>query len=326
MNISTSTDYPQPEGGDIPRYSGLPTFFRLPFGAQLAALDIGVVGVPWDGGTTNRAGTRHGPRELRNASSLVRRVHPVTFQSPYDKARVGDLGDVRVNPVDVQDSLARIETYYRNLYEQRIIPLTAGGDHLTTLPILRALGRDTPLGMIHFDAHSDTNDTYFGGERFTHGTPFRRAVEEGVLDPKRTVQIGIRGALFSENDHAWAEANGITIIRMEQVAEEGIQAVMTRARAIVGQQPTYISFDIDVLDPVYAPGTGTPEIGGLTTLQGQQGIRLLHGLNLVGADVVEVAPPFDQGNLTSITGATLMFELLCQLADAHYRRTTSTGA
>jgi guanidinopropionase len=180
--------------------------------------------------------------------------------------------------------------------------------------------------MIHFDAHSDTNDTYFGGERFTHGTPFRRAVEEGVLDPKRTVQIGIRGALFSEKDHRWAEDNGITVIRMEQVAEEGMAAVMARARAIVGQQPTYVSFDIDVLDPVYAPGTGTPEIGGLTSLQGQQGIRLLQGLNLVGADVVEVSPPFDQGNLTSLTGATMMFELLCQLADAHHRRRLSTGA
>lgn len=326
MNTLTSTDYPQPQSGDIPRYSGLPTFFRLPFGAQIADLSIGVVGVPWDGGTTNRAGTRHGPRELRNASSLVRRVHPVTYQSPYDLAKVGDLGDVQVNPVDVQDSLARIENYYRTLYQQQVMPLTAGGDHLTTLPILRALGREKPLGMIHFDAHSDTNDTYFGGEKFTHGTPFRRAVEEGVLDPKRTVQIGIRGALFSEHDHAWARANGITIIPMEQVAQEGMQTVMERARAIVGMEPTYISFDIDVLDPVYAPGTGTPEIGGMTTLQAQQGVRLLQGLNLVGADVVEVAPPFDQGNLTSMTGATMMFELLCQLADAHHRRMTSTGA
>lgn len=326
MNHSTPVDYPQPQSGEIPRYSGLPTFFRLPFGAQIASLDIGVVGVPWDGGTTNRAGTRHGPRELRNASSLVRRVHPVTFQSPYDLARVGDLGDVPVNPVDVQDTLALIEAWYRALHASKVMPLTAGGDHLTTLPILRALGREQPVGMIHFDAHSDTNDTYFGGERFTHGTPFRRAVEEGVLDPKRTVQIGIRGALFSEKDHRWAEDNGITVIRMEQVAEEGMAAVMARARAIVGQQPTYVSFDIDVLDPVYAPGTGTPEIGGLTSLQGQQGIRLLQGLNLVGADVVEVSPPFDQGNLTSLTGATMMFELLCQLADAHHRRRLSTGA
>lgn len=320
MTIATEKNYPQPQDGEIPRFSGLPTFFRLPFAPQAAELDIGIVGVPWDGGTTNRAGTRHGPRELRNASSLVRRIHQTTRRSPYDYARVGDLGDVRINPVDMQDSLVRIEAWYRALAEQQVIPLTAGGDHLTTLPILRALGRDKQLGMIHFDAHSDTNDSYFGGERFTHGTPFRRAVEEGVLDPRRTVQIGIRGALFSADEHCWAEENGITIIRMEQVDELGIDKVMQRARAIVGEQPTYISFDIDVLDPVYAPGTGTPEIGGMTTLQAQRCVRQLAGLNLIGADVVEVSPPFDQGNLTSLTGATMMFELLCQLADAHHWR------
>ncbi|WP_434583435.1 agmatinase [Klebsiella sp. R390] len=323
MTFVPEQAYPQPQDGDIPRFSGLPTFFRLPFAPQAADLDIAVVGVPWDGGTTNRAGTRHGPRELRNASSLVRRVHPVSRRSPYDFARVGDLGDVRINPMDVQDSMARIEARYRDLAQQGVMPLTAGGDHLTTLPVLRALGRDKPLGMIHFDAHSDTNDSYFGGERFTHGTPFRRAVEEGVLDPRRTVQIGIRGALFSEDEHCWAEENGITIFRMEQVNELGIDAVMQRAREIVGDRPTYISFDIDVLDPVYAPGTGTPEIGGMTTIQGQRCIRQLAGLNLIGADLVEVSPPFDQGNLTSLTGATLMFELLCQLADAHHRRIAS---
>lgn len=320
MTSATEHEFPQPQDGEIPRFSGLPTFFRLPFAPQATELDISVVGVPWDGGTTNRAGTRHGPRELRNASSLVRRIHPVTRRSPYDYARVGDLGDVRINPVDLQDSLARIEAWYHALNQQQVMPLTAGGDHLTTLPILRALGRNKPLGMIHFDAHSDTNDSYFGGERFTHGTPFRRAVEEGVLDPKRTVQIGIRGALFSADEHRWAEENGITIIRMEQVNEQGIERVMQRAREIVGDQSTYISFDIDVLDPVYAPGTGTPEIGGMTTLQAQHCLRQLAGLNLIGADLVEVSPPFDQGNLTSLTGATLMFELLCQLADAHHRR------
>ena len=189
MTSATEHEYPQPQDGEIPRFSGLPTFFRLPFAPQTSELDISVVGVPWDGGTTNRAGTRHGPRELRNASSLVRRIHPVTRRSPYDYARVGDLGDVRINPVDMQDSLARIEAWYHALNQQQVMPLTAGGDHLTTLPILRALGRNKPLGMIHFDAHSDTNDSYFGGERFTHGTPFRRAVEEGVLDPRRTVQV-----------------------------------------------------------------------------------------------------------------------------------------
>lgn len=323
----SGADNPQPQSADeIPRYAGLPTFFRLPVGAQADALDIALVGVPWDGGTTNRAGARHGPRELRNASSLIRRVHPVSLLSPYDLARIGDIGDVPVNPIDVMDSLARIEAFYQELVAQQTIPLTAGGDHLTSLPILRALGRAQPVGMIHFDAHSDTNDSYFGGQRFTHGTPFRRAIEEGVLDPARTVQIGIRGSLYAADDGAFAAESGITVIPMEQVAREGIDAVMARARQIVGSAPTYVSFDIDVLDPAFAPGTGTPEIGGLTSLQGQQCLRHLAGLNLIGADVVEVSPPFDQGNLTSLTGATMMFELLCQLADAHRRRMVSTGA
>lgn len=321
----SSADNPQPQSADeIPRYAGLPTFFRLPVGAQADALDIALVGVPWDGGTTNRAGARHGPRELRNASSLIRRVHPVSLLSPYDLARVGDIGDVPVNPIDVMDSLARIEAFYQELVAQQTIPLTAGGDHLTSLPILRALGRAQPVGMIHFDAHSDTNDSYFGGQRFTHGTPFRRAIEEGVLDPARTVQIGIRGSLYAADDGAFAAESGITVIPIEQVSREGIDAVMARARQIVGSAPTYVSFDIDVLDPAFAPGTGTPEIGGLTSLQGQQCLRHLAGLNLIGADVVEVSPPFDQGNLTSLTGATMMFELLCQLAGAYHRRISSS--
>ncbi|MNN28422.1 Guanidinobutyrase [compost metagenome] len=190
-----------------------------------------------------------------------------------------------------------------------------------TLPIFRALARQRPIGMIHFDAHSDTNDRYFGNNPYTHGTPFRRAVEEGLLDPKRTVQIGIRGSIYSAEDEAFAEETGIRVIHMEEFADIGVEATLAEARRVVGNDPTYISFDVDVLDPAFAPGTGTPEIGGMTTLQAQQMIRGLRGLNLVGADVVEVSPPFDFGGATALVGATVMFELMCILAEsiAHRR-------
>lgn len=289
---------------------------RLPIFDDPADLQLALVGVPWDGGTTNRAGARHGPREVRNMSSLMRKVHHVSRIAPYDLVRIGDLGDSPVNPIDLLDSLKRIEGFFREIHQAGTVPLSVGGDHLVTLPIFRALAHHRPIGMIHFDAHSDTNDRYFGDNPYTHGTPFRRAVEEGLLDPKRTVQIGIRGSIYSAEDEAFAEECGIRVIHMEEFAELGVQATLAEARRVVGDGPTYISFDVDVLDPAFAPGTGTPEIGGMTTLQAQQMIRGLRGLNLIGADVVEVSPPFDQGGATALVGATMMFELMCILADA----------
>ncbi|MND95344.1 Guanidinobutyrase [compost metagenome] len=315
-------DFPQPvDAALVPRFAGIPSFMRLPIFTDPAQVQIALVGVPWDGGTTNRAGARHGPREVRNMSSLMRKVHHVSRIAPYDLVRIGDLGDAPVNPIDLMDSLAKIEGFFREIHDAGTVPLSVGGDHLVTLPIFRALAHQRPIGMVHFDAHSDTNDRYFGNNPYTHGTPFRRAVEEGLLDPERTVQIGIRGSIYSAEDEAFAEECGIRVIHMEEFADIGVDATLAEARRVVGDGPTYISFDVDVLDPAFAPGTGTPEIGGMTTLQAQQMIRGLRGLNLVGADVVEVSPPFDFGGATALVGATVMFELMCILAEsiAHRR-------
>jgi guanidinopropionase len=298
----------------VPRFAGLPTFMRLPLVSSAAGLDIALVGIPWDGGTTNRAGARHGPREIRNQSTLMRRVHHVSGLAPFSLARIADVGDLSVNPIDLKDALARIEAGIAEIVGHRAVPVIAGGDHLTTLPVLRALGRREPVGMIHFDAHSDTNDTYFGDNRYTHGTPFRRAVEEGVLDPRRVVQIGIRGSIYDPGEHDWARDQGMRIIYIEEFLDRGPVEVMAEARSIVGAGPTYVSFDIDSIDPSMAPGTGTPEIGGFSTREAQQMVRLIDGVRIVGADVVEVAPPFDVGGMTALAGATMMFELTCLIA------------
>lgn len=303
----------------VPRYAGLSTFMRLPYlhYKEAEAADIGLIGVPWDGGTTNRPGARHGPRQIREMSSLMRKVHPVLHLSPYKLANCVDLGDAPVNPIQIEETLAMVEGFYRDVVREKIAPLSAGGDHLVSLPILRALaGRHGKAGMVHFDAHTDTWDRYFGGCKYTHGTPFRRAIEEGVLDPRRTVQIGIRGGLYSEQDGQWGLEQGIRVITIEEFHDLGVNAVIAEARRVVGDEPTYISFDVDGLDPVYAPGTGTPEIGGLSTFEAQRMLRGLRGLNLIGGDVVEVAPPFDPSGNTALVGATLMFEILCVMADA----------
>ncbi len=200
----------------VPRFGGIPTFMRLPHTEDPSGVDIGLIGVPWDGGTTNRAGARHGPREIRNQSSFMRRVHPETLESPYDACNVADLGDAGVNPIDLMDTLQRVEDFYAPIHAAGTVPLTAGGDHLVTLPIMRAIAGNRPVGMVHFDAHTDTNDRYFGEAKFTHGTPFRRAVEEGLLDPKRTVQIGIRGSLYTRNDYDYGREVGIRTIAIEE--------------------------------------------------------------------------------------------------------------
>jgi len=311
----------RPIRGDVlPRFAGPATFMRLPLIDDPSLIDIAIVGVPWDGGTTNRAGARHGPREIRNQSTLMRLVHHVTRTKPYDLCKVADLGDVGVNPIDLVDTLERVETFYKRIHAAGATPLSAGGDHLITLPIMRAICRDRPVGMVHFDAHSDTWDRYFGGHKYTHGTPFRRAVEEGLLDPKRTVQIGIRGSLYGERDMDFAEQNGMRVIYIEEFYKIGVDAVIAEARRVIGDGPVYISFDVDGLDPVYAPGTGTPEIGGFTTFEAQHMLRGLRGLDIVGADVVEVSPPFDMSGNTALVGATMMFEILCPMAEAVARR------
>ncbi|BCJ90533.1 guanidinopropionase [Terrihabitans soli] len=316
----TSGNFFQPlDSGTVPRFAGIPTFMRLPQ-AEPEEVDIALIGVPFDGGTTNRPGARHGPRELRNQSSLVRRVHHVTGISPFDLVRVADCGDVATNPFDLDDSLKRISDFYARVKKAGAVPLTAGGDHLISLPILRGLASDGPLGMIHFDAHTDTYDSFFGTSRYNHGTPFRRAIEEGLLDPKRVVQIGLRGAISDASNYDWAKEQGIRLVFIEELTERGVASVMDEAKKIVGAKPIYVSFDIDVIDPSFAPGTGTPEIGGVTTREAQALVRALSGLKISGADLVEVSPPFDQGGITAITGATMMFELLCVLAEGKAKR------
>lgn len=315
------TDNPQPPDlNTMPRFAGVATFMRLPVETDFSRIDIALAGVPWDGGTTNRAGARHGPREIRNMSSLIRRINHASGIAPFELCRVADAGDAPVNPINVQDSLARIQGFFARIAAAGAVPLSAGGDHLVTLPILRALAQRRPVGMVHFDAHSDTADSYFGGERYTHGTPFRRAVEEGLLDPKRTIQIGIRGSLYDAHDLDFAREAGMRIVTIEDFHDLGLDGTIAEARRVAGDGPTYVSFDVDGLDPVYAPGTGTPEIGGFTTHEAQRMIRGLQGLDLIGGDVVEVAPPFDPSGNTALVGATMMFEILCVLAEARVRR------
>ena len=307
-------------GSELPRFAGRSTFMRLPQIEDPAEVDIALIGLPWDTGSTNRVGQRHGPREIRNNSTMMRLVHQASRIAPYDLCRVADLGDVPVNPIDIRDTLERTRDFYRRVHEAGAAPLTAGGDHLGTLPILRGIAGDQPMAMVQFDSHSDTNDTYFGDNPYTHGTPFRRAIEEGILDPKRIIQIGIRGSMYAASDLDWAHEQGIRVMEIEEYFDLGPDGTIEEIRRVVGDAPTYVTFDVDALDPVYAPGTGTPEVGGFTTPEAQRMIRGLRGLNLVGADVMEVTPPFDSSGITALTGANLMFELLCVLSEAVAQR------
>ncbi|MGR3571417.1 agmatinase [Brevirhabdus sp.] len=305
-------------GFDLPRFAGIPTFMRLPHVAlddpQLSQVQIGLIGAPWDGGTTNRPGPRHAPRQLRDMSTMIRAENGATGVRPFERRRCADLGDVAPNPADLADSMTRMTRFYERVRAAGITPLTAGGDHLCSLPILRALAADGSLGMIHFDSHTDLFHSYFGGTMYTHGTPFRRAVEEGLLDPHRVVQIGIRGTAYDREDREFAESVGIRVIAIEEFFDRGVADVMAEARRIVGDAPTYVSYDIDFIDPAFAPGTGTPEIGGPNSYQALQVVRALKGMNIAGADLVEVSPPFDPSGGTAYLGASIMFEMLCIMA------------
>ena len=304
-----------------PRYAEIATFMRAPRVRDPRELDIALIGVPFDVGGTNRPGARHGPREMRNMSTLMRAIHHVTKVNPYDLCRVGDLGDVAFSQIyELEACLDDIAEFYGRVHAAGAAPLSAGGDHTITLPIFRAIAdKRRPLGMVHIDAHTDTWDEFLGS-KYMHGTPFRRAVEEGLLDPKRTIQIGIRGAQNSDEGWTFSLESGMRVVFMEEFTKLGVEAVIAEARRVVGDGATYISFDVDGLDPVYAPGTGTPEVGGLTTIEAQVLLRGLRGLDLVGGDVVEVAPPFDPSGNTALVGATMMYEILCLLAEAVAKR------
>lgn len=303
-----------------PRYMEIPTFMRTPWQREPKGLDIAMVGVPYDGGVTCRAGARHGPREIRNQSSMCRGIHHVSRINPFEIARVADVGDVNFSKIFDRDAvLTDIENFYRAIHENGVMPLTAGGDHSITYPIFRAIAKTRPVGMVHVDAHCDTWAEW-GGSRFHHGSPFRYAVEEGLLDPKRTIQIGIRGGQMIDEGWRFSKESGMRVVFIDEFVELGVEKVIAEARRVVGDGPTYISFDVDGLDPVYAPGTGTPEIGGITTREAQQLLRGLRNLNLVGGDVVEVCPPFDPSGNTALVGATIMYEILCLLAEVAHKR------
>jgi guanidinobutyrase len=306
----------QPLGGnEMPRFGGPGTMMRLPAQATAEGLDACFIGVPLDIGTSNRSGTRFGPRQIRAESALLRPYNMATRAAPFDSLRVADIGDVPTNPYDLKKSVEIIERAYDAILAKGCRPLTLGGDHTISLPILRAMAkRHGPVGLIHVDAHADINEAMFG-EPIAHGTPFRRAVEEDLLDAARVVQIGLRGTGYAADDFDWPRRQGFRVVQAEECWHRALTPLMAEVREQVAGGPVYISFDIDSLDPAFAPGTGTPEVGGLTVLEAQLLIRGLRGLNLVGADMVEVAPPFDPSGVTALIGANIMFELLCVLAE-----------
>ena len=304
----------QPLGGNtMPRFGGIATMMRLPVASSAAGLDAAFIGIPLDIGTSHRPGTRFGPRQIRAESALIRPYNMATGAAPFDALQVADLGDVPINTYSLEKSLPIITDFYREVLSHGCRPLTLGGDHTIALPILRAVAeRHGPVAMVHVDAHADVNDEMFG-ERVAHGTPFRRAVEEGLLQGDKVWQIGLRGTGYAADDFDWPRQQGFTVIPAHEVWWQSLAPVMDKIRAVVGDTPCYLSFDIDGIDPSYAGGTGTPEIGGLTVPQALEIIRGCRGLNLVGCDLVEVSPPYDPSGNTALLGANLLYEMLCVL-------------
>ena len=310
----------QPLGGNaMPRFGGLASMMRLPVVDSPAGLDAAFIGVPLDIGTSNRSGARMGPRQIRAESALLRPYNMATGAAPFDTLQVADLGDVPVNTYSLEKSVEIITGFYRPVLAAGCVPLTLGGDHTIALPILRAVAeRHGPVALVHVDAHADVNDTMFG-ERIAHGTPFRRAVEEGLLQGDKVWQIGLRGTGYAADDFDWPRQQGFTVVPAHKVWYQSLAPLMARVRAAIGDAPCYLSFDIDGIDPAYAGGTGTPEIGGLSVPQALEIIRGCRGLNLVGADLVEVAPPYDPTGNTALLGANLLYEMLCVLPGVAYR-------
>ncbi len=303
----------------VPRFAEPATFMRVPYVGLEAGLDIALVGVPFDLGATGRNGQRAGPAQVREMSRLIRQVNASTKVAPFELCRVGDLGDAPVRVFDLMGTLDAIAAFYAAIAAAGAAPVSAGGDHTVTLPILRGIVSNGPVGCIQFDAHADTLDELVGN-RYNHATPFRRAVEEGIIDPKRMVQIGLRGTRYSDEDIQFGYDVGMRVITMDDYEAMGRAAVIAEARRVVGDGPVYVTYDIDGLDPVYCPGTSAPEPGGLTMRDSQVMIRGLQGLDVIGGDVCEVLPALDQAGHTALNAANLMFEILCITADAVARR------
>jgi agmatinase len=311
--MESSEPGPEPVGpidaSVVPRFAGLSTFARLPRREDVPGMDVAVVGVPFDSGVSYRPGARFGPAHIRQGSRLLRPYNPALDVAPFGRQQVVDAGDIAVNPFDIADAIRTIEAGARELSRDARL-LTLGGDHTIALPLLRAMhAAHGPIAVLHFDAHLDTWDTYFG-EPYTHGTPFRRAAEEGLLDREHCLHIGIRGPLYSENDLPESADLGFTTISSVEVEQLGVAATIERMRERLGTRPVYVSVDIDVLDPAHAPGTGTPEAGGLTSRELLGILRGLAGADVVSADVVEVSPAYDHAELTAIAAAHVAYELL----------------
>jgi guanidinobutyrase len=300
-------------GNAMPRFGGPATMMRLPSATSPEGLDAAFIGVPLDTGTSHRPGARFGPRQIRAESALLRPYNMATGAAPFDTLQVADLGDVPINTYSIEKSLPIISGFYQRVLAAGCRPLTLGGDHTIALPILRAVAaRHGPVALVHVDAHADVNDEMFG-ERIAHGTPFRRAVEEGLLRNDRVWQIGLRGSGYAADDFDWPRSQGFTIVPAHEVWWTSLAPLMAEVRAKIGDAPVYLSFDIDGIDPAYAGGTGTPEVGGLTVPQALEVIRGMRGLNVVGADLVEVSPPYDPSGNTALLGANLLYEMLCVL-------------
>ena len=318
---ATPPAFNQPLGGNtMPRFGGIASMMRLPVASSPQGLDAAFIGVPLDIGTSHRPGARFGPRQIRAESCLIRPYNMATGAAPFDALQVADLGDVPVNTYHLPKSVDIIEQHYRPIVASGCLPLTLGGDHTIALPILRAMhAHHGPVALIHVDAHADVNPDMFG-ERLAHGTPFRRAVEEGLLQTHKVWQIGLRGSGYSAEDFDWPRQQGFNLVPAHEVWWQSLTPLMAQIRAAIGPHtPTYLSFDIDGIDPAYAGGTGTPEIGGLSVPQALEIVRGCRGLNLVGCDLVEVAPAYDTSGNTALLGANLLFEMLCVLPGVKYR-------
>jgi agmatinase len=310
---SNKGEKPRPRPVDAlvyPRFSGIATFMRLPHIPRAGELDIAVIGIPYDGGATYRSGPRFGPRHVREQSAIIRPWNPALNCDPFEKWRIGDFGDLSINPLSIEDTFQRITQQLDEVLESGARTMCIGGDHSILLPIIRSIHkRFGTIGLIQFDAHNDTWGGYFGSPH-SHGTPVRRAVEEGLLVPKDVLQIGLRGQVYSRADFDFGREHGFTVVTSEEFHQSGIALVQRHLKKL-GRRPVYVTLDIDVVDPAFAPGTGTPQVGGLSSAQIIELVRSLRGLNIVGCDLVEVSPPYDTGEITSLLAANLMYELIC---------------
>jgi guanidinopropionase len=305
--------------GVVPRYQEIATFMRAARAPLASPLDVALVGVPLDIGATYRVGARHGPAGVREASRLIRQVNPTTGVKPFELCNVADVGDAPTDPLDVVRSVALIQELFQRIHGIGAAPLAVGGDHTVPLPILRAIARERPVGLIQFDAHGDVFEAFMGS-KINHATFVRRGIEEGLIEPRRSVQIGLRGTRYGADDLDYSRQVGIRVITIDDYEEMGRARVVAAIRDVVGSGPAYLTFDIDGLDPTEAPGTGVPEPGGLSMRDSQVVLRGLTGLDIVGGDVCEVAPPLDPSGITCIAAANLMFEILCLIAAARAAR------